>query len=239
MKEFIEKLREKAALFSKSDFAVAGIAKDYKDAADVIEKLAEEYVPDTNVGKWIPCSERLPEPEKEVLIMANRKYTGGKIIPIITTAIYENGTILENDSIWNWSDIGGEWNEEEECYIIPEGWFEYRHYNPDEVYNNAIDDKVIAWQPLPEPYKPEQKTRTRIERLRSMSAEELADIIINSEISTCINFCQSDKECDEMLECRVIEDDKCKKCLIKWLNDTEEQKKIPTDHYTERFNRVV
>ena len=125
-----------------------------------VNQLAEEYKQDLNKNKqgWIPCSEMLPEPEKEVLIMANRKYTGGKIIPIITTAIYENGTILENDSIWNWSDIEGEWNEEEECYIIPEGWFEYRHYNPDEVYNNAIDDKVIAWQPLPEPYKPtEQK----------------------------------------------------------------------------------
>lgn len=39
MKEFVEKLREKSALFSRSDFAVAGIAKDYKEAADIIEEL--------------------------------------------------------------------------------------------------------------------------------------------------------------------------------------------------------
>lgn len=96
-------------------------------------------------------------------------------------------------------------------------------------------DTYDAWMPLPEPYKPEQKEKTRIERLRSMSAEELADIIINSEISTYIDFCKSNKECDEMLDSGVIEDDKCKKCLIKWLNSTEPQKEIPT----ERFNRVV
>ena len=40
--EFVEKLREKAAIFSRSDFAVAGIAKDYKDCADIIEELSEK-----------------------------------------------------------------------------------------------------------------------------------------------------------------------------------------------------
>lgn len=101
-------------------------------------------------NQWISCEEKMPEPEEEVLIMAIKKGIGGKTYTIITTAIYEDGTILENDSIWGWTDIDGEWNEEEDCYIIPEGWFEYRHYNPDDVYNNSIDDKVIAWMPLPE-----------------------------------------------------------------------------------------
>ena len=165
--EFVKELREKSALFSKSYFAVAGIAKDYKEAADIIEELSaklagankersEQYykdVPDTNVGKWIPVSERLPDAETEVIVLAKRKFKGGDFRYIITTALYEDGTVLENDSIWYWDDLDGEWNEEEDCYIIPEGWWEFRHYNMDEVYNNAIDDEVIAWQPLPEPYK--------------------------------------------------------------------------------------
>ena len=167
--EFVKELREKLALFSKSDFAVAGIAKDYKEAADIIEELSaklasanmersEQYykdIPDTNVGKWIPVSEKLPDPETEVIVLAKRKFKGGDFRHIITTAIYEDGTVLENDSIWHWYDLDGEWNEEEDCYIIPEGWWEYRHYNMDEVYDNAIDDEVVAWQPLPEPYKGE------------------------------------------------------------------------------------
>lgn len=99
-------------------------------------------------AQWILCSEMLPETETEVLITTVRKYKGENRY-IVTTAFYEDGTVLENDSIWNWQDIDGEYNEEEDCYIVPQGWWEYRHYNPDEVYNNVIDDEVIAWMPLP------------------------------------------------------------------------------------------
>lgn len=63
--EFVKALREKSALFSRSDFVFAVIAKDYKEAADTIEELSakiasgnkersEQYYkdfPDTNVGK--------------------------------------------------------------------------------------------------------------------------------------------------------------------------------------------
>lgn len=180
MKEFVEKLIERLEDVMEELVGWNHHKVDaYSNAIRIVNQLAEEYKQDStkkNQNKqkfsnekldaimdkildnqgWIPCSEKLPESEKEVLIMANRKYMGGKILPIITTAIYEDGTMLEKDSIWYWSDIDGEWNEEEECYIIPKGWFEYRHYNPDEVYNNTIDDNVIAWMPLPEPYKPEK-----------------------------------------------------------------------------------
>ena len=99
-------------------------------------------------NKWISVKEQLPETETEVLITTVRKFRGENRY-IVTTAFYEDGTVLENDSIWNWQDIDGEYNEEEDCYIVPQGWWEYRHYNPDEVYNNVIDDEVIAWMPLP------------------------------------------------------------------------------------------
>lgn len=100
-------------------------------------------------NSWIPCSERLPEVETEVLIHARRKYTGGHFLDIITTAMYEDGTVRENDSSWGWEDIDGEWDEEEECWIVPNGWWENKHYNPDGVLNNEVDDEVIEWMPLP------------------------------------------------------------------------------------------
>lgn len=101
---------------------------------------------------WIPCSVKMPPVETEVWIVAKRKWRDGTFKYVTTTAMYEDGTVLENDSCWRWEDIEGEWNEEEECYIIPEGWWENKHYNPDGALNYAVDDEVIAWQPLPELY---------------------------------------------------------------------------------------
>jgi hypothetical protein len=111
--------------------------------------------------QWIPVTERLPECEQEVLICTMKKvYVSRKTgmvwceEPIITPALYEDGTMLEINSKWRWEDIDyAGWDEEEDCGIIPEGWWENRHFNPDDVYNNIVDKKVVAWMQLPEPYK--------------------------------------------------------------------------------------
>ena len=98
---------------------------------------------------WISVKDNLPTAEVEVFVYTKRKIT--------TTAIYEDGTIREENSMWHWDGLEY-WNdtnydEENDCYIIPEGWWEYRHYNPDGVYNNSIEadgDEVLFWQPLPQ-----------------------------------------------------------------------------------------
>lgn len=87
-----------------------------------------------------------PPIEVEVDVVCERKYRDGSSYRVRTHGFYEDGTILENDSDWNWEDISGEWCEEEDCYYVPEGWWEYKHYNQDDVYNNIIDDCVIAWR---------------------------------------------------------------------------------------------
>lgn len=94
---------------------------------------------------WIPVEKALPRCEEEVFIQTER---GTR-----TTAMYEDGTMREEDSIWHWCDIDGDWDEEKDCMIIPKGWWEYRHFNPDDVYNNVVDEKVIAWRPLPDLYQ--------------------------------------------------------------------------------------
>lgn len=84
--------------------------------------------------------------------------------------------------------------------------------------------------------KLKQEPRTRIEHIRSMSAEGLADVILKrGEISTVIDFCQNFGDC-----CETISEEECRKCLINWLNAPVEQKKaIPTEHFETRFNTVV
>lgn len=140
----------------KLDCAYEHTSNALDKAIEIVKQEAEKFGTDINVGSngWIPCSVAMPPVETEVFIVAKRKYSGGEVRYITTTAMYEDGTVLENDSCWRWEDIEGEWDEENDCYIIPEGWWENRHYNPDEVYNNVIDDEVITWQPLPHPYQP-------------------------------------------------------------------------------------
>ena len=134
-----------------------------KAGADIREMLDElESLPPVQPEqRWIPCSERMPECEQEVLICTKKKIHISENSglewyeePIITPALHEDGTMLEANSKWRWEDIDYEgWDEEEDCGIIPEGWWENRHFNQDEVYNNIVDKEVIAWMPLPEPYK--------------------------------------------------------------------------------------
>ena len=81
-----------------------------------------------------------------VIFMDNEKVK----IELITTAIYEDGKVSTEDSEWNWYDLDFNYDEENDCCYIPEGWWEYRHYNDDDVFNNPIDDEVTHWMPLPE-----------------------------------------------------------------------------------------
>jgi hypothetical protein len=113
----------------------------YKEAIEIVKKY-----------DWIDVKDVLPKCEEEVQITTRRKYKD-KYFYIVTNAFYEDGTMLENDSDWHWNECDFEkYYDEEDCYIIDEGWWEYKHYNADDVYNNSVDDEVIAWKPLSKPY---------------------------------------------------------------------------------------
>lgn len=88
-----------------------------------------------------------PKVEEDVLILFETACGGYGI----TTAHYEDGTLLSQDSIFYWDELAawGELDEEHDDYIIPKGWWEYRYFNQDDVYNNRIDCPVMGWMPLP------------------------------------------------------------------------------------------
>ena len=89
--------------------------------ADVVERKR---------GKWIPCSERLPEYNVSVLTWDGYAFCIEKRIPFIRD---EDGFPIEGD-YW----VGDEYDDLESDY-----------------YTNLRDGAAIAWMPLPEPWKGE------------------------------------------------------------------------------------
>ena len=117
-------------------------------AEDEIEELKSLPVidPERMIPAWRDPDKDPPKVETEVLALYRYNgYMG------ITTAHYEDGNVFSQDSEWVWEDFydWGTYDEERDDYRIPEGWWEYRHFNPDDVYNNKIDCTVVGWMPLP------------------------------------------------------------------------------------------
>lgn len=82
--------------------------------------------------KWIPCSERLPEYYEPVLTWDGHCYFVEKRIPAIKA---DNGEPIRSD--WWVSD-------------------DYDEFDSD-YYPNLRDGACIAWMPLPEPYREENR----------------------------------------------------------------------------------
>lgn len=121
------------------DEDIANFCRDLGIVREALERI-----------RWIPCSEKMPEPEIEVLVVCRR---GG--VSFVCPAMHEDGKMLTGDSIWNWNEIDGYglYNEDADDWFIPEGWWEYRQFNDDDSYNNIIDCTVTHWIPLPKPPK--------------------------------------------------------------------------------------
>lgn len=136
----------------------------YINAAEAAEKVATAYkipmgdlvdifagIPAADVierPQWISVEDKLPNTETEVLIVCNRNG-----FRFVCPAIYEDGTVLTQDSIWSWYELDnyGTYSEENDDYFIPEGWWENRQFTPDDVYNSPVDCPVTHWMHLPLP----------------------------------------------------------------------------------------
>lgn len=118
------------------------VRQDLNEKLDKVCKLAIKALEQT---RWIPCSERLPkdlEPVNITWINHNPEsyYADIKDKPFTATGVYFNGQ-------WYW------WST-----LCTDILAEYSHN-----YDDVIDDdiEIIAWMPLPEPYKEENNEQTR------------------------------------------------------------------------------
>lgn len=111
-----------------------------------LEKLVY-YIPDEFYPEWRNPETDPPKVEEDVLILFKTAYGGYGI----TTANYEDGTVLSQKSAFYWEEISewGTYDEESDDYFIPKGWWEYRYFSPDDIYDNRVDAHVVGWMPLP------------------------------------------------------------------------------------------
>lgn len=142
-----KRIEERIQAFDRETSASAafiGYALD--DVLDYIDTTPTVTL-ETDAQRWRDPETDLPKVETEVLILYRNDIDGYGI----TTAHYEDGSIFLQDSKWYWEDLPdwGTYDEERDDYKIPKGWWEYRHFNPDDVYNNQIDRPVVGWMPLP------------------------------------------------------------------------------------------
>lgn len=98
---------------------------------DMIEQLLADLEQDEKENGWIPASERLPEDERECLVTLEKVY----------------GTPEKLYGIASYLKFGdaGYWNENKYGYLE---WDKYS-----DGHGGTKMYKVIAWMPLPEPYK--------------------------------------------------------------------------------------
>lgn len=114
----------------------------------VVRKCSIDSMPAADVvpANWTRVKDKPPKSETEVLAVCVR--SGYRFV---CPAIYEDGTVLSQDSIWNWYDLDNyaTYSEEHDDYFVPKGWWENRQFTPDDVYNNPIDCPVTHWMQLP------------------------------------------------------------------------------------------
>lgn len=136
-----------------------GITDRYEAAAYGFEEARDrilDIICSHGDERWILCGRELPENEREVEITYTWKHPDGRHFYGTARAMHTDGTMTTDDSAYNWEDIDDwEYCEEKDDVYIPEGWWECVAFG--ESFS-AVDQEVIAWKPLAEPYRLERKS---------------------------------------------------------------------------------
>lgn len=140
-----ELLKHEVMIITKGNAAFHGVPSSLIEIAPVVDLKNLQPV-------WRDPETDPPKVETEVLVLVDcgKGYC-------ITTAFYEDGTVSQYESLWQWEDVDdyGIYDEEDDLYRLPKGWWEYRHFTPEDALECPIAKPVVGWMPLPEKLKKE------------------------------------------------------------------------------------
>lgn len=135
-------------------FKNADLVKEL-DYAEVTKATVAEYLNDeirrltkrlkeSDESQWYRADELTPRAEEEVIILCEDPsiWADNKAGRYTCRAVYEDGSVSVSKSLFAWDD----WGLEED--LCPVGWFAYNREIEEISY---IDNRVIAWRPVPDP----------------------------------------------------------------------------------------
>ena len=103
--------------------------------------------------EWISVKDRLPESQNPVLVVAVSKGMG---LPYIFKAAHINHhEITEDEYGWTDGEYDSEYDEENDCFWIPECWYECNAVEGNTNWVMDEDYTITHWMPLPQPPKGE------------------------------------------------------------------------------------
>ena len=119
-----------------------------------IRKALEKLPSAQPERRWIPCSERLPDNRVDVLICYRvwQQYAKRYVYAIVNGWYARKHSVNEN--VFSEWEADCDYKEDEDEFYIQEGWYEFTTQGNGDLMNWYIDGaEVVAWMPLPEPYK--------------------------------------------------------------------------------------
>ncbi len=127
------------------------ITTTYNDLGVIVDTKAEEL--DSSAQQWIPVSERLPDNRVSVIICYRewQQYAKRYVYSIVIGWYARKNSVNEN-VFCEW-DADCDYDEDDDEYYIKEGWYEFTTQGNSDLMNWFINAEVVAWMPLPTPYK--------------------------------------------------------------------------------------
>ena len=124
-KQYFQKFYEADGKTEEDEYINNATQLAFDDAKNIVQEVAEEYN-----GGWIACSERLPE-ESGYYLVKYHDWSDGNFLPKYDDTYVRRLHYQINEHFVGWN--------------YPK--------NVDDRAENDCHKEVIAWQPLPEPFK--------------------------------------------------------------------------------------
>lgn len=143
---------KQAAIDAIEKFSCCGYIEE---DTDKLLKVINDLPPVQSAQRWIPVTEKLPENRVSVIICFRewQQYAKRYVYAIVIGWYARKHSVRED--VFNEWEGDCDYDEDEDEFYIQEGWYEFTTQGNADLMNWYINAEVIAWMPLPAPYRKE------------------------------------------------------------------------------------